>query len=90
VVTLLIGVNNQYQGRSLDEYKEQFTQLLQRAIMLAGNRPAHVIVLSIPDYSVTPFARGQNTSAIAAEIDTFNAVNKAVSGAYQPSPPSAR
>jgi len=79
IVTLLIGVNNQYQGRSQSEYRDQFTTLLQRAIHLAGDRPSHVIVLSIPDYSVTPFAHGQNTARIAAQIDSFNLINKAVS-----------
>jgi lysophospholipase L1-like esterase len=63
-VSLLIGVNNQYQGRSQTEYREQFTALLKAAIRLAGNRPGHVLVLSIPDYSVTPFARGSNTAPV--------------------------
>jgi len=83
VVTLLIGVNNQYQGRSLEEYRQQFTALVQRSIALAGNRPPHVIVLSIPDYSVTPFAKGRDVAEIAAEIDAFNAVNKLVAGNYK-------
>ena len=83
LVTLLIGVNNQYQGRSLDEYKTQFTTLLQQAIKLAGNRPGRVVVLSVPDYSVTPFANGRDRAAIAHEIDNFNAVNKQISDQYQ-------
>ena len=80
VVSLLIGVNNQYQGRSLDEYREQFTSLLKTAITLAGDRPAHVIVLSIPDYSVTPFARGlgRDKTLIAAQIDSFNDINHTI------------
>jgi lysophospholipase L1-like esterase len=78
VVSLLIGVNNQYQHLSQQEYRNQFTSLLQRAIPLAGNRPARVIVLSIPDYSATPFARGRNTAFIAAQIDSFNAINHEV------------
>ena len=84
VVSLLIGVNNQYQGRSQSEYREQFTSLLQTAIGLAGDRPTHVIVLSIPDYSVTPFARGRghDTSLIAAQIDSFNLINHAVALQY--------
>lgn len=56
VVSLLIGVNNQYLGLSLEEYRTEFTALLQRSIELAGNNPDRVFVLSIPDYSVTPFA----------------------------------
>ena len=84
VVSLLIGVNNQYQGRSRAEYREQFTTLLQTAITLAGDRPTHVIVLSIPDYSVTPFARGRghDTTLIAAQIDSFNVINHAVALQY--------
>ncbi|MDQ6845771.1 MAG: SGNH/GDSL hydrolase family protein [Bacteroidota bacterium] len=78
MVTLLIGVNNQYQGRSLDEYKTEFTDLLNRSISYAANNKNHVFVLSIPDYSVTPFARGGDTAKIAKEIDDFNAANKAI------------
>ena len=76
VVTLLIGVNNQYQGRSIEEYKSQFSELLSRAIQYAGSNKNHVFVISIPDYSVTPFARNADTAKIAAEIDAFNAANK--------------
>jgi len=83
IVSLLIGVNNQYQGRSLDEYKGQFTTLLTQSIQLAGGKPGHVIVLSIPDYSVTPFAAGYNRAAIARDIDAFNAANQQLSAQYQ-------
>jgi lysophospholipase L1-like esterase len=82
-VSLLIGVNNQYQGRSQAEYREQFTTLLKAAIRLADNRPSHVLALSIPDYSVTPFARGGNTVNIAAQIDSFNVINKVIADAYK-------
>jgi lysophospholipase L1-like esterase len=82
VVTLLIGVNNQYQGRSLTEYREQFTLLLQQSIALAGGNPAHVIVLSIPDYSGTPFAAGSDKAFIASGIDSFNAANAGLSAKY--------
>jgi lysophospholipase L1-like esterase len=77
VVTLLIGVNNQYRGRGLDEYRLQFRALLTRAIGLAGARPGHVVVLSVPDWGVTPFATGRDRAQIAKEIDAFNAVNRA-------------
>lgn len=74
LVTLLIGVNNQYRGRSAEQYRSEFVGLLERAIAFAGNRPKRVIVISIPDWGMTPFGSGrQNTSA---EIDTFNAVNR--------------
>jgi lysophospholipase L1-like esterase len=75
MVSLLIGVNNQFQGRSQEEYSEQFGQLLQICIRLAGNRPDHVVVLSIPDYSVTPFGRAVGSVLIAAQIDSFNRIN---------------
>jgi lysophospholipase L1-like esterase len=79
VVTLLIGVNNQYQGKSLTEYKTDFTELLERSIFYAGNIKNHVFVISIPDYSVTPFASASDTAMIARGIDAFNAVNKSIS-----------
>ena len=77
-VSLLIGVNNQYQGRSTDEYRLEFTDLLNKALAYAGLRRTRVFVLSIPDYSVTPFAGGTDTARIAREINTFNAINKEI------------
>ena len=79
VVTLLIGVNNQYQHLALDIYPKEFTALLMKAISLAGNQKKHVIVLSIPDYSVTPFANGIDQVKTAKEINEYNAVNKKIS-----------
>lgn len=76
LVSLLIGVNNQYQGGALQVYASEFTQLLQQAIVLAGGNPRHVFVLSIPDYAYTPFGNGN--PEISAEIDEFNAVNKSI------------
>ena len=75
MVTLLIGVNNQYRGRSIDEYRVQFRDLLQRAIVLAGGHAAHVIAVSVPDWGVTPFAArgGRDAAQVAREIDAFNA-----------------
>jgi len=75
LVTLQIGVNNQYRGRSLDEYAVQFAALLERAIALAGERAARVLVVSIPDWGVTRFAReqGRDAAQIARELDDFNA-----------------
>jgi lysophospholipase L1-like esterase len=74
LVTLLIGVNNQYRGRSLENYREEFAALLNRAIGFAGGNPEKVVVLSIPDWGVTPFAQGRDREKIAREIDAFNAV----------------
>lgn len=76
IVTLLIGVNNQYQGRSLENYKSEFSELLRRSVAYAGGNKSHVIVLSIPDYSVTPFGQARDTAKIAAEIAGFNEANK--------------
>ncbi|MFA1263352.1 SGNH/GDSL hydrolase family protein [Xanthomonas campestris pv. olitorii] len=76
LVSLLIGVNNQYRGRPLDEYRQQFDALLLRAIACANGHPARVFVLSIPDWGLTPFARAQSGDAalIGAQIDAFNAI----------------
>lgn len=82
MVTLLIGVNNQYQGGSLDEYRLQFAFLLQKAIQFAGDRPKRVVVLSIPDYSVTPFANTADKEKIAREINAFNVINKNISESF--------
>src|SRR5512143_2446196 len=81
LVTLLIGVNNQYRGRSEEEYRHQFRALLQRAITYAGDDATRVIVLSIPDWSVTPFASALGADAtsldrIAAAIERLNAINQ--------------
>jgi lysophospholipase L1-like esterase len=76
VVTLLIGVNNQYRGRSSAEYREQFRALLERAVTFAAGKADHVVVLSIPDWGVTPFAAGRDRAQIAADIDVFNAINR--------------
>ena len=77
-VTLLVGVNDQYQGLSQDNYKIKFTQVLNTAIASAGGDTSRVFVLSIPDYGVTPFARG-NDAVIGPLIDQFNTINKQVS-----------
>lgn len=74
LVSLLIGVNNQYRGRPLEEYRQQFRGLLERAIAFASS-PGRALVLSIPDWGVTPFADGHDRAQIAREIDAFNAVN---------------
>lgn len=82
IVSLLIGVNNQYRGRSATEFKIEFEHLLQKAIQFAGNRPDRVFVLSIPDWGVTPFAEGRERHKIAEEIDAFNLVCRNSAAAY--------
>lgn len=82
-VTLLIGVNNQYRGRDLDNYREEFTTLLNQAIVFANGHTQHVFVLSIPDWGVTPFAEGHDRAQIAKEIDAYNAANKEITLAHK-------
>ena len=81
-VSLLIGVNNQYRGRSVDSYKTEFEELLKKAIRYAGSRADRVVVLSIPDWGVTPFANGRDRSQIAREIDAYNGANKEITLRY--------
>jgi lysophospholipase L1-like esterase len=78
LVGVLIGVNDQFRGHPIAQYQEEFGTLLTAAIAAAG-RSEHVIVLSIPDWGVTPFAEGADRANIAAQIDAFNAVNRAES-----------
>jgi lysophospholipase L1-like esterase len=77
IVTLLIGVNNQYRGNSRDVYRTEFIQLLNTAINYANGDKKHVFVISIPDWGATPFASGYDRNKIAMDIDAFNAINKA-------------
>jgi lysophospholipase L1-like esterase len=76
LVTLLIGVNNQYRGLGLDEYRDQLRALLHRAVAFAGGDAGRVVVVSIPDWGVTPFAEGRDRAVIHAGIDAFNDVNR--------------
>jgi len=76
LVTLLIGVNNQYRGRDTAEYRRQFRELLTIAIGNTGNKAEHVIVVSIPDYALTPFGLTRDMAKISREIDWFNRINK--------------
>jgi len=77
-VTLLIGVNDQYEELSLSNYEVKFAQVLNTAINFANGDTSRVFVLSIPDYGVTPFGDGRD-STIGPQIDQFNAVNLAIS-----------
>jgi lysophospholipase L1-like esterase len=75
LVTLLIGVNNQYRGLDIRNYDIGFTELLQKAIEVAGGESGNVIVISIPDWGVTPFAANRDRETIAIEINEFNRIN---------------
>lgn len=77
-VTLLIGVNDQFQRMDTAAYRTRFTQLLLKGIKLTGNNPSKVFVLSIPDYSATPYVDERQKQRVSREIDQFNAINKEV------------
>jgi lysophospholipase L1-like esterase len=79
LVSLLIGVNNQYRGDPMNEYRDQFHFLLNKSIEYAGREVGRVLVLSIPDWGVTPFASSRDCEKIAREIDEFNSVNREIS-----------
>lgn len=74
LVSLLIGVNNQYRGQSLERYRTELQELLQQAIGFAGGNIERVFMLSTPDWGVTPFAKGSDQDKTASEIDAFNQV----------------
>ena len=76
LVTLLIGVNNQYRGRDTAEYRKQFRDLLDMAVGFAGRETSRVIVVSIPDYAITPFGQSFDPARISREIDWFNHINQ--------------
>ncbi len=80
LVTLLIGVNNQYRGRSVESFALDFEKMLQRAIFFAKGDKSRVIVLSIPDWGVTPFAtqKGVDPNQVAREINDYNRTKKEI------------
>ena len=80
LVTLLIGVNNQYRGRSVESFEEDFKKILHRAIGFARGNKSQVVVLSIPDWGITPFAtqKGANRLQVAKEIDAYNQMKKSI------------
>jgi lysophospholipase L1-like esterase len=82
VVSLLIGVNDQYRGMDTGGYAIRFQQLLDKAISLANGKKANVFVLSIPDYSVTPFVSQDQKLRVSMQIDWFNAINRRITSAY--------
>ncbi|WP_421986539.1 SGNH/GDSL hydrolase family protein [Roseivirga sp.] len=82
MVSLLIGVNNQYQDRPLADYESDFEKLLKTAIDLAGGNKDHVFVVSIPDYGKTPFGQ-EKEDIIRKEIDIYNRIGKKISKRYK-------
>lgn len=81
LVSLLIGVNNQYQGKNIEQYTLEFEELLLKAVELAGDDKDNVFVVSIPDYGATPFG-ASNAEYIGTQIDMFNAINKEITEKY--------
>ena len=81
-VSLLIGVNNQYRARSKQEYSIDFETILKDALKFAGGESERVVVLSIPDWGITPFAEGRDRKAVADEIDQFNEINRQIAEQY--------
>ena len=81
LVSLLIGVNNQYQGKSIEIYEREFEELLQTSIKLAKGKKKNVFVVSIPDYGYTPFGKAKQEK-ISEELDQYNAINKPMAAKY--------
>ena len=82
LVSLLIGVNNQYRGRSIDEYQTHFYGLMCQAILFAQSNPKQVVVLSIPDWGMTPFNQDRDKEIISTEIDIYNHINKNITAHF--------
>lgn len=81
-VSLLMGVNNQYRGRSVTDFEDEFESLVKQALQFAGNDSERVVIISIPDWGVTPFAEERDRKQIAAEIDAYNNVCKSIACKY--------
>ena len=82
LVSLLIGVNNQYQGKSSTQYEVEFEDLLKKAIQLAKGKRKNVFVVSIPDYGFTPFGKAKQET-ISLQLDEFNKINKRITERYK-------
>jgi lysophospholipase L1-like esterase len=76
IVTLMVGVNDQYRSRPVSSFATEYRPLLERAKRFAGNRPARTFAISIPDWGATPFARSRDRAVISAEIDVYNTRGK--------------
>ena len=78
MVSLLIGVNNQYQNRPLAQYRPELEALIDSALRYVGGQTGRVFVLSIPDYAYTPFGQQGNPFAISQQIDIYNTIKRDV------------
>ena len=81
--SLLIGVNNQYQGRSIEEFRLHFRLLLEMALERVDGKPDRLVVLSIPDWGVTPYARDKSPEKVRSEIDIYNFICQAEANHFQ-------
>jgi lysophospholipase L1-like esterase len=82
LVSLLIGVNNQYRGYPVGQYRKEFEELLQQAITFAKGAPERVVVISIPDYGVSPFAADKDPDKIALQLDEYNQISRSLAEQY--------
>ena len=80
LVSILIGVNNQYQGLDMDLYEPELRQIIEQAVSIAGGQRSRVFIFSIPDYAYTPFGKGD--PGISREIDAYNRVKERVAREY--------
>ncbi|GAA5028680.1 lysophospholipase [Marivirga lumbricoides] len=85
LVSLLIGVNNQYRGYPIEQYKKEFEVLLKKAIELAGGSTGSVFVVSIPDYGITPFAeeKGIDNKKVTEELLQYNTIARQIALEHQ-------
>lgn len=82
LVTLLIGVNNQYRGYPIAQYEKEFDTLLKQAVSFAEGKTENVFIVSIPDYGVTPFAKEKNPKKIARELEEYNSTAKSIGAGF--------
>ncbi|MDC6391113.1 SGNH/GDSL hydrolase family protein [Maribacter sp. PR1] len=82
LVTLLIGVNNQYQNKPFEQYEKEFPELLQTALGFVNGNTEEVLVISIPDYAFTPFGQTRDVDKISTEIDQYNEFAKSIADKY--------
>jgi len=80
LVSILIGVNNQYQGLDISLYEPELRNIIDQAIQIAGKDTARIIMISIPDYAFTPFGKGDKS--ISSEIDSYNEIGRRVAQEY--------
>ena len=76
IVSLLIGVNNQYQGQNANDFRPEFIEILEKSLKLVENRTERLFVISIPDWGASPYGFGFDRAKVSKEINEFNSVVK--------------